>query len=231
MHTSDKNMHWEAYREEIAKLGHLPEDWYVLGIDLGTTNSVISYWDNAQGRPEAIDISNGFGKIPLPSVVQYRPEDDHDEWVIGEEAFRSMKIYPETTIRSIKRKMDSIILVSPFLFSYVQYLSIKCRTSRTARFARVFSPPREYTSLMENSSLQPLAAFKVLTICAEKAASSKTFSTNKFGLGLRWKMVDEPCKRLPKKSSSHQGEIDNLRIFLHWDRHLSHMEFTGSQQA
>jgi len=100
-------MNWEAYREEILKLETLPEDWYVLGIDLGTTNSVISYWDNTQGRPEAIDISNGFGKIPLPSVVQYRPDDDHDEWVIGEEAFRSMKIYPETTIRSIKRKMGT----------------------------------------------------------------------------------------------------------------------------
>ncbi|MCL2361306.1 MAG: Hsp70 family protein [Defluviitaleaceae bacterium] len=100
-------MNWETYREEITKMGNLPEDWYVLGIDLGTTNSVISYWDNANSRPEAIDISNGFGKIPLPSVVQYRPEDDHDEWVIGEEAFRSMKIYPETTIRSIKRKMGT----------------------------------------------------------------------------------------------------------------------------
>ena len=100
-------MNWETYRNEIAKMGNLPEDWYVLGIDLGTTNSVISYWDNTQGRPEAIDISNGFGNPPLPSVVQYRPDDDHDEWVIGEEAFRSMRIYPETTIRSIKRKMGT----------------------------------------------------------------------------------------------------------------------------
>ena len=64
-------MNWEAYRKEIEEKGH-QEDWYILGIDLGTTNSVISYWDNANGRPEPIDVSNGFGKIPLPSVVQYR---------------------------------------------------------------------------------------------------------------------------------------------------------------
>ena len=100
-------MNWETYRNQIAETGTYPEDWYILGIDLGTTNSVISYWDNQNARPEAIDISNGFGKIPLPSVVQYRPDDDHDEWVIGEEAYRSMKIYPETTIRSIKRKMGT----------------------------------------------------------------------------------------------------------------------------
>ena len=132
-------MTWENYRKQIEEKGTLPEDWYILGIDLGTTNSVISYWDNGNSRPEAIDVSNGFGKIPLPSVVQYRTDADYapvarpggaaeeaaagfarhsggawggapsenEEWIIGEEAYRSMKIYPETTIRSIKRDMGT----------------------------------------------------------------------------------------------------------------------------
>jgi len=100
-------LNWETYRNQILETGTCPEDWYILGIDLGTTNSVISYWDNTTGKPEAIDVSNGFGKIPLPSVVQYRKDDDGEEWVIGEEAYRSMKIYPETTVRSIKRKMGT----------------------------------------------------------------------------------------------------------------------------
>ncbi len=102
-------MNWEEYKNKIDELGELPEDWYILGIDLGTTNSIISYWDNNTKTPEPIDISNGFGKIPLPSVVQYRKDDDstEEEWVIGEEAYRSMKIYPESTIRSIKRKMGT----------------------------------------------------------------------------------------------------------------------------
>ena len=99
-------MNWEDYKNQISEKGKLPEDWYILGIDLGTTNSVVSFWDNQNARPEGIDISNGFGKIPLPSVVQYRVDSD-GEWVIGEEAYRSMKIYPETTIRSIKRKMGT----------------------------------------------------------------------------------------------------------------------------
>ena len=102
-------MSWEQYKKQIEEMGNLPDDWYILGIDLGTTNSIISYWDNLNGKPEPIDISNGFGKIPLPSVVQFRKDDDDQtsEWVIGEEAYRSMKIYPETTIRSIKRKMGT----------------------------------------------------------------------------------------------------------------------------
>jgi len=101
-------MKWEEYRKEIEAKGRLPEDWYILGIDLGTTNSVVSYWDNGAKKPEPIDTSGGFGKVPLPSVVQYRPEDEGaGEWVVGEEAHRSFKIYPETTVRSIKRKMGT----------------------------------------------------------------------------------------------------------------------------
>lgn len=101
-------LNWEEYKKQIEEKGKLPEDWYILGIDLGTTNSIISYWDFINEKPEPIDISNGFGKIPLPSVVQYRNDGDgNGEWVIGEEAYRSMKIYPETTIRSIKRKMGT----------------------------------------------------------------------------------------------------------------------------
>ncbi|MDR2183710.1 MAG: Hsp70 family protein [Clostridiales bacterium] len=101
-------MNWEEYRKEIEAKGAVPEDWYILGIDLGTTNSVISYWDDGAKKPESIDTSNGFGKIPMPSVAQYRPEDEGEgEWVVGEEAHRSFKIYPETTIRSIKRKMGT----------------------------------------------------------------------------------------------------------------------------
>jgi len=54
------------------RLSDLHEDCYVLGIDLGTTNSVISYWNNLSKKPEPIDVSSGFGKVPMPSVVQFR---------------------------------------------------------------------------------------------------------------------------------------------------------------
>ena len=100
-------MTFETYRKKIEETGVCPEDWYILGVDLGTTNSVISYWDNSTSRPEPIDVSNGFGKIPLPSVVQFRSDEGEGEWVVGEEAYRSMKIYPESTVRSIKRDMGT----------------------------------------------------------------------------------------------------------------------------
>lgn len=101
-------MNWETVRKQIQASGNLEEDTYILGIDLGTTNSVVSYWNSRMKRPEPIDASNGFGKIPLPSVVQYRKDEGCDEeWVVGEEALQTVKLYPEATIRSIKRKMGS----------------------------------------------------------------------------------------------------------------------------
>lgn len=101
-------MNWEKYKELIEQTGTIEEDWYILGIDLGTTNSVVSYFNSRMKQPEPIDISNGFGKIPMPSVVQYRHEEGfEEEWVIGEEALHTHKIYPEQTIMSIKRKMGT----------------------------------------------------------------------------------------------------------------------------
>lgn len=101
-------MNWKHYKSLIIEQGQLEEDWYILGIDLGTTNSVVSYWNNKMKRPEPIDVSNGFGKIPMPSIVQYRKEEDMEvEWIIGEEARQTMKIYPETTVSSVKRHMGT----------------------------------------------------------------------------------------------------------------------------
>ncbi|MDR1210077.1 MAG: Hsp70 family protein [Clostridiales bacterium] len=97
-------MKWEDCKKDIDRRGSLPEDWFVLGIDLGTTNSVVSYYSPSSGAPETIDVSDGFGKIPLPSVVQWR---DGGEWVVGEEAYRSIKLYPDSTVRSAKRYMGT----------------------------------------------------------------------------------------------------------------------------
>lgn len=99
-------MNFETYRETIKTKG-LQENQYILGIDLGTTHSVISYWNNKKEVPEPIDMSNGFGKIPMPSVVQLRFEELEEEWIVGDEAFNSYIIYPKDTILSVKNKMGS----------------------------------------------------------------------------------------------------------------------------
>ena len=93
-------MNWKDHKKQLKTGQSLQENQYILGIDLGTTNSVISFFNAESKAPEPIDLSMGFGKIPLASVVQYRPADR--EWIIGDEAFRTMQVYPDTTIRSVK---------------------------------------------------------------------------------------------------------------------------------
>lgn len=96
----------EQYKKIIKEQG-LDEDLYILGIDLGTTHSVISYWHQQKHTPEPIDMSNGFGKIPLPCVIQYRKEELDEEWIVGTEALNTYVIFPEATAMSIKSFMGT----------------------------------------------------------------------------------------------------------------------------
>jgi molecular chaperone DnaK len=70
----------------------------VLGIDLGTTNSAMSVFENG----EAKIIANKEGKNTTPSIVAFT---DKGEVLVGEPAKRQAITNPEKTIYSIKRVM------------------------------------------------------------------------------------------------------------------------------
>jgi molecular chaperone DnaK len=72
----------------------------ILGIDLGTTNSEVAFYRN--GRPEVL--SDERGRIILPSVVGLS---ETGELLVGEAARNQFVLYPERTVRSIKRRMGS----------------------------------------------------------------------------------------------------------------------------
>ena len=72
----------------------------IVGIDLGTTNSEIAIYRD--GRPEVL--GDGQGRIILPSVVGLS---ETGELLVGEEARNQFLLYPERTVRSIKRRMGS----------------------------------------------------------------------------------------------------------------------------
>ena len=71
---------------------------YILGIDLGTTNSVVSVVKD--GKPVVLENANG--KRTTPSVVSFK----NDEIIVGEVAKRQMETNPNT-IASIKRHMGT----------------------------------------------------------------------------------------------------------------------------
>ena len=72
----------------------------ILGIDLGTTNSLVGVVDS--GFPILFADKNG-SRI-TPSVVSYS---NNDEPIVGEAARRVMSISPESTFASVKRKIGS----------------------------------------------------------------------------------------------------------------------------
>jgi len=77
----------------------------IIGIDLGTTNSEVAVVQN--GRVTVIDASPG--KKILPSFVGLA---DDGAILVGEPAKNQYSLYPERTVKSIKRQMGSEVKVT-----------------------------------------------------------------------------------------------------------------------
>ena len=72
----------------------------IVGIDLGTTNSLVAYLDPRTGQPTCIP--GPYDKTLCPSVVSRDPDGGI---VVGEPARRRLLTQPERTIYSVKRLM------------------------------------------------------------------------------------------------------------------------------
>jgi molecular chaperone DnaK len=70
----------------------------VIGIDLGTTNSCVAYYDGGEAKV----IANKEGRNTTPSIVAFT---DKGEVLVGEAAKRQAITNPEKTIYSVKRIM------------------------------------------------------------------------------------------------------------------------------
>lgn len=78
--------------------GTVKQEEVIIGIDLGTTNSLSAYIHPDRKEPVAINYS-GLGTI-VPSVVHFRKD---GAIVVGEEARQMLTLEPENTIYSVKR--------------------------------------------------------------------------------------------------------------------------------
>jgi Fe-S protein assembly chaperone HscA len=71
----------------------------IIGIDLGTTNSLVAFVDEQTGLPRVIP--DREGRPLLPSVVSFAPEGV----LVGEDARRQLVRRPRSTVYSVKRLM------------------------------------------------------------------------------------------------------------------------------
>ncbi len=74
-------------------------DEVVVGIDLGTTNSLVAFMEN--GRPKAITGEDGKHTL-VPSIIHF---DEHYGIVVGDQARKKLVADPTNTIYSVKRLM------------------------------------------------------------------------------------------------------------------------------
>src|SRR5580692_13160821 len=71
----------------------------IVGIDLGTTNSEVAAFVDGQ-----VKVLGPAGRQILPSCVGFAAS---GELLVGEAARNQQALYPERTVRSIKRRMGS----------------------------------------------------------------------------------------------------------------------------
>ncbi|MFZ0820329.1 MAG: molecular chaperone DnaK [Candidatus Acidiferrales bacterium] len=109
-----------------------------VGIDLGTTNSLVAYVDKATRRPKCIPGPNG--STLCPSVVSL---DADGSIIVGEPARRRLLTQPERTIYSVKRLMGrgpadvaEELKIFPFRIDPSNENVIRVRLGE-----RVFTPP------------------------------------------------------------------------------------------
>jgi len=71
----------------------------IVGIDLGTTNSLVAYVDDKTGLPRVIPDRDG--QVLLPSIVSFT----RDGVLVGTAAKRQLVRRPQSTVYSVKRLM------------------------------------------------------------------------------------------------------------------------------
>src|SRR5437870_9345928 len=110
----------------------------IVGIDLGTTNSLVAYLDPQTGQPKCIP--GPYGSTLCPSVVSL---DADGSIVAGEPARRRLLTQPERTIYSVKRLMgrgpadvQDELKIFPFRIDPASKNVIRVRLGD-----RVFTPP------------------------------------------------------------------------------------------
>jgi molecular chaperone DnaK len=110
----------------------------IVGIDLGTTNSLVAFTDAQTGQPKCIP--GPYGSTLCPSVVSI---DADGSVIVGEPAKRRLLTQPERTIYSVKRLMgrgpadvQDELKLFPFRIDPASKNVIRVRLGE-----RVFTPP------------------------------------------------------------------------------------------
>lgn len=153
----------------------------IIGIDLGTSNSAVSYYDNG----EAKIIPNDRGSRLTPSVLAYSAS---GELLVGEAAKNQEVINPQGTVSSVKRYMGSENAVSLHMHKMLpeevsaEILKKMKRDAETylaePLSEAVITVPAYFTELQRRKTKRAgeLAGLKVVQIINEPTAAALAYA-------------------------------------------------------
>ena len=95
-------MNWKKY-ETLGNTAKGDETHYIIGLDIGNDSSAIAFYNLPNQEPESIDLSGGYGKPSIPTVMQYISE--NKEWVFGEYAVLNRGVGEEITLSSLMSRL------------------------------------------------------------------------------------------------------------------------------
>ena len=149
----------------------------IIGIDLGTTNSLVSVWKDGK----SILVPNSYGSFLTPSAISIGKD---NEILIGQPAKERLISYPKESICSFKRFMGTkkytILNNKPFLPEELSALLLKQLKNDAERFLSeqvteaVISVPAYFNDKQRNATKRAgeLAGMKVERIINEPSAAS-----------------------------------------------------------
>ncbi|MBW0594974.1 molecular chaperone DnaK [Mycoplasmopsis anatis] len=154
----------------------------ILGIDLGTTNSVVSYMDGTN----PVVLENPNGKRTTPSVVSFK----NDEIIVGEVAKRQIETNPNT-VASIKRLIGTSKTVhvnnkdykpeeiSAMILSYMKDYAEKKLGQKVSK--AVITVPAYFDNAQREATkiAGKIAGLQVERIINEPTAAALAFGLNK----------------------------------------------------
>ncbi len=153
----------------------------VVGIDLGTTNSEIAAFVN--GEPQVIGGERGI----LPSCIGLSTD---GKLLIGESARNQSLLYPELTVRSIKRKMgesekvhlgDQSFTPEEISSFILRELAQRAQSALKQEVKKaVITVPAYFSDSQRNATFQAgeLAGLEVVRILNEPTAASLAYGMN-----------------------------------------------------
>lgn len=155
----------------------------VVGIDLGTTNSLVASLDD--GQPWIIPDEEG--ELLLPSCVGWS---ESGKLLVGQEALRQYAAAPEQTVKSIKRQMGTDYQVDLGGTSYrpqeISAMILRALKQRAEAILEesvvqaVITVPAYFTDAQRQATKEAgeIAGFEVLQVLNEPTAAALVFEVN-----------------------------------------------------